>query len=233
MYQDIEYNDLRGSSLKIFVKERPDIPAASLRTEEIKIPGRDGILLKTDGSFEPTDIKIKFNYIGEESRWGERWRTAQKWLSARNSKLFFSDDESVFFKISHVELDENERTSRRVGNFNAVFKTLDGLHYLRAGELEYSINDVKWNAHELAHPTYKIIGEGNCTLVVNGNEMKANITQNLTIDTDRMIAYRNDGVIKNTSVTGYYDNLYLISGENKIEISKGFELKVIPNWRCR
>lgn len=35
----------------------------------------------------------------------------------------------------------------------------------------------------------------------------------------------------NTSVTGDYDNLILIEGRNKIEITDGFELKVIPNWR--
>ena len=30
---------------------------------------------------------------------------------------------------------------------------------------------------------------------------------------------------------GDYDNLILIEGRNKIEITDGFELKVIPNWR--
>lgn len=38
-------------------------------------------------------------------------------------------------------------------------------------------------------------------------------------------------LISNTSVTGDYDNLILIEGRNKIEITDGFELKVIPNWR--
>lgn len=37
--------------------------------------------------------------------------------------------------------------------------------------------------------------------------------------------------LSNTSVTGDYDNLILIEGRNKIEITDGFELKVIPNWR--
>ena len=80
-------------------------------------------------------------------------------------------------------------------------------------------------------PIYKITGEGECTLVVNDGKMVANIGQNLTIDTGRKLAYREDGTLSNTSVTGDYDNLILIEGRNKIEITDGFELKVIPNWR--
>lgn len=62
--------------------------------------------------------------------------------------------------------------------------------------------------------------------------MVANIGQNLTIDTGRKLAYREDGTLSNTSVAGDYDDLILIEGRNKIKITDGFELKVIPNWRC-
>ena len=62
-------------------------------------------------------------------------------------------------------------------------------------------------------------------------ESKEQIRKNLTIDTGRKLAYREDGTLSNTSVTGDYDNLILIEGRNKIEITDGFELKVIPNWR--
>ena len=58
-----------------------------------------------------------------------------------------------------------------------------------------------------------------------------NVGQNLTIDTDRMIAYRSDGTLNNTQVTGNYEDMYLLNGENEISFSGG-ELKVIPNWRC-
>ena len=69
-----------------------------------------------------------------------------------------------------------------------------------------------------------------CTLTVNGNEMTANVGQNLTIDTDLMIAYRQDGTLQNTAVTGDYEDLYLVPGDNVISITSGFDLKIIPNW---
>ena len=61
--------------------------------------------------------------------------------------------------------------------------------------------------------------------------MTANVGQNLTIDTDRMIAYREDGTLNNTKVSGSYEDMYLQPGNNKIEFYGG-NLKVIPNWRC-
>ena len=88
-----------------------------------------------------------------------------------------------------------------------------------------------YNPYYEAHPMYKITGEGVCTLSVNGQEMRANIGQNLTIDTERMIAYRTDGIMNNTAVSGDYQDLYLREGSNQIEITAGFDLKVIPNWR--
>lgn len=233
MYQDVEYGGIRGSSMKIYARERPSIPAARVRREGIVIPGRDGMVYQSDGTFEPTDIPVRFNYIGKETQWSERWRAAQRWLAKENAKLRFSDDDGYFFWIDHVELDENERTTGRIGNFTATFTTRDGLYYLNSGLREHSKEEIQWNPYETSHPLYKITGEGVCTLEVNGNRMTANVGQNLTIDTDRMVAYRQDGTLQNTAITGKYEDLYLTEGEIDIGISTGFDLKIIPNWRCR
>ncbi len=231
MYQDVEYNGMKGSNLRLFAKERPAIPAAKKRGEEIVVPGRDGILFRDTGEYEPTEIAIAFNYIGKEEDWARIWRRAQDWLGAMNCRLRFADDARCFFWITKVQLSEAERTSKRIGNFKATFLTRDGLYYLEDGLREYEIADVRWNPYGNAHPIYKITGEGVCALSVNGREMIANVGQNLTIDTERMMTYRTDGILQNTAVTGDYEWLYLKKGENKITITNGFRLKVIPNWR--
>ena len=156
MYQDIEYAETRGSSIKIYARERPAIPAAKKRREEITIPGRDGVLYKSDGSYEPTEIEIPFNYIGREEDWSKRWREAQRWLGKENARLRLSDDDGYFFWISYVDLSENERTSGRIGNFTATFVTRDGLHYLESGLREYVEKEIRWNPYEISHPVYKI-----------------------------------------------------------------------------
>ena len=233
MYQDVEYGGIKGSSIKIYARERPAIPAARKRREEITIPGRDGALYKSDGSYEPTEIEVQFNYIGMEEDWAKRWREAQRWLGKENARLRLSDDDGYFFWNSYVDLSENERTSRRIGNFTATFVTRDGLYYLDSGLREYGKQEIRWNPYEASHPVYKVYGEGMCTIEVNGKQMKANVGQNLTIDTERMLAYREDGTLRNTDVTGEYENLYLPEGEIRIEVSYGFDIRITPNWRCR
>lgn len=229
---DIQYNGMLGSLLKVYAKEYVSIPSASRRFKEVTIPGRDGVLHIDEQSFEETEISMQMNYIGREEQWGERWRAIQKWLSATNSELTLSDDADFFFKISRVKLSDNEKKSRRIGEFKATFITKDGLQYLRSGKMEYGIAEVLFNPYCVCHPVYVITGEGKCTLEVNGKQMKANVSEKLVIDTDLMLAYRSDGNMANTSVLGKYKDLYLLEGENDINISSGFGLKVIPNWRC-
>ena len=233
MIQDIEYAGIRGSSLKVFVRERPEIPAAKVRRTKIEIPGRDGAIYQSDEEFEETEISVSMNYIGSEIEWEGRWRRVQKWLAETNSILRFSDDTGYFFRISYVELGSNERPSARTGVFQATFVTRDGLHYLDSGLLEYSPGRVRRNPYERSKPVYKISGEGRCVLTVNGKEMEVNVGQNIAIDTERMVAYREDGTLLNTSVSGNYEDLFLQKGNNEISCTEGFDLKVIPNWRCR
>lgn len=232
MILDTEYAGMLGSSLNVYAKERPNIPPAKRRVKEIEIPGRDGKVDKYDGGYEPTEITMKFNFKDkDEDKLNARWRKIQRWLSTKNSKLIFSDDPEVFYRIRRVDLGEMERTSARIGNFTAVFVTDDGLAYAQEGTKEYLPEEVKKNIYGLSHPVYKITGEGNCVLKVNGNKMSANVHKNMIIDTERILAYNEAKELQNAMVAGKYDDLYLMQGDNEIEISPGFELKVIPNWR--
>ena len=68
---------------------------------------------------------------------------------------------------------------------------------------------------------------------MNGKEVSANVGQNLLINTDLMQAYREDGALNNTAITGDYENLYLQEGLNEISVSSGFAAEVIPKWGVR
>lgn len=231
-YTDIKYGSIFGSSLQVYAIERPAIPAPSEKVVEIEVPGRDGKLHKRTGKYNPTEIPVNFNYIGKAERWYERWREIKKWLSESDVKLRLSDDSGYFYKVSRVILNPNERISEKVGKFNAVFVTKDGLQYLESGTFKESMEVVKYNPGISCCPEYYIEGEGMCELVVNGETVKVNVSGDIIIDTERMIAYRSDGKSQNTSVTGDYELLYLKPGENNISVTGGFTCKIKPNWRC-
>jgi len=229
---DIQFNNIMGSTLGIYMKAKPAIPAASELVEKIRVPGRDGEMLVRKGIYESTSIPIEFNYIGPEEQWGQRWREAKKWLSAVDTELKFADDPSVFYKISQVIVNENEKKGRRIGVFNATFITKDGLSYLYDGKSEYDSNDKLYNPGIVSMPLYKFTGEGLCTLTVNDVTVKVNVAGDIVIDTEKMISYRSDGTAQNTALSGDYEDLYLQEGENVITVSDGFTCKVIPRWRC-
>lgn len=229
---DIEYNGMLGSNIGIYATKYPSVPAAEERIEEISVPGRSGLLHVRKKCFEQTTIPIEFNYIGKEELWNERWRQAKEWLAAMGSELSFGDDPNFYYRISKVVIGSNERMSRRTGRFVASFVTKDGLSYYKSGNAEIDCKKIPSNPGIFSQPIYKIIGEGTCILTVNGKSVEANVSQNITIDTERMISYREDGTLQNAAVSGDYEDLYLQEGENKITITNGFECKVIPRWRC-
>lgn len=229
---DITYNGIAAVEYGVRVIERPDIPAAKKQITEIEIPGRDGVLIETDGTYDDIEIKVSLNYMTEKELWAQVYRDIKRWLlSDGKRELQFSDDLDYFYKVKHVEVGESSRISKCIGVITPTF-LCEPFSYLISGKYEHDLEEVLYNPYHTAHPIYKIAGEGVCTLTVNGKEITANVGQNLTVNTELMLAYREDGTIMNTSVSGDYQDLYLQSGENEVSISAGVELKVIPNWRC-
>lgn len=227
---DVSFAGKTAKENGLAVVQRPNIPAPQKRYEQITIPGRDGDLYISDGDVEDIKIPVEFNFIGQPEDWFEHFRQAKRWLTGRG-KLQLGDDLDFFYKAKKVEIDTAERVCYEIGRFTATF-TCDGYNYVERGTAFYDVKDVLHNPYYGCCPIYQITGEGACTLTVNGNTMKANVGQNLTIDTDLMIAYREDGTMMNTKVEGDYRKLRLQEGDNTIQVTAGFGLKVAPNWRC-
>lgn len=69
---EIEYNKILASSLGLYMKNLPYIPAAVKKDSSVEIPGSDGTMYILEGGYESTKIKIDFNFIGDADRWDER-----------------------------------------------------------------------------------------------------------------------------------------------------------------
>lgn len=230
MEYDILFNNRSCRDFGILPVKRPNVQTPSKEVETIQIPGRSGILIVDHKRYEPIVLNVEFNFAAREEQWNKIFRSAKRWLLDGKGRLEFSDDADYFYQVYFVRIEDGERETRRIGRFTASF-TCDPYMYLKRGLREYDVKEVAFNPYDTAHPIYKIKGEGVCVVSVNGKEMRANIGQNLTIDTELMMSYREDRTLQNTVVTGDYENLYLKAGDNTISISKGFGVKVIPNWR--
>ena len=162
--------------------------------------------------------------------WAYTFRAAKRWLTG-SGKLKFADDQNYYYKCLICIIADTERTTKKLGKFTAEF-LCEPYMYEVSGDYALEDNDNIINIHMVSHPDYVISGSGNCTLTVNGKIMQAVVNGTLTINTDLMIAYNADGTSQNSLLTGEYEDLYFVEGENIVSISEGFILKIIPHWRC-
>lgn len=225
------YAGSRDIDYGLMVVCRPKIPAPKKRVTITAVSGRVDDVSYEDGSYEDMTIPVEFNYVTRPEQWTEEFRQAILWLR-RSGVLQFSDDLGVFYKVRYIEIAGNERSIKRLGKFTASFVCQPGSYYIDGARFITLGDDGKiTNYYSMAQPIYEITGSGLCTLTVNGKTMTADVDQTLTIDTDRLIAYKALGATANTAVTGDYDDLILVPGTNMLSVSDGFTLRVQPNWR--
>lgn len=208
----------------------PTISYGSEVVEEKTIPGRVGTLNVKTGRYTDTVISNQLEFEAESiGKYHSHAEAVRAWLLS-SEKLVYTDMEDKFFVVKKVEISDIKRRYGIYGELTVVF-TCSPSTLLKDGQYEYEPGTI-YNPKSWAQPIYKLYGSGTCTLTVNGATMTANVTDNLIIDTERMIAYKADGTLANTAVKGDYEDLYLQPGENTVSVTDGFTCKIIPNWRC-
>lgn len=223
----------------LLVYRRPSIRTSELDINTYSIPGREMDLIERSGSYQPAKVDVVFNYACAADAWGAAHRAAILWLR-KNGNLVFSDDAGFYRKVLYVDIGENERVAKRIGKFTATFVCKPGIYLVSGAEfanisaLAASTSGTAYtlqNDYSACRPVYRLTGNGECVLTVNGSSMTAAVTGNLTIDTDLKIAYKSADAVTNTAVTGDYDSLALASGENTISVTSGFTLEIQTNYR--
>lgn len=228
------YTDILNSAdYYIWLRSYPVIKRGQRKVTYKDIPGRLGTLTIKDESWSDTTVTMALDItvpVFEQRSVDEIYSQFREKIL--NSRLLYLEEISgKFFRIKNTELTGYSRESDITISVDISFTCEPG-EYLISGIREYAPEKVMKNRYTVCCPTYLITGSGNCTLNVNGNDMTAAVDKNLTINTDLMLAYQKDGTMKNNTVKGDYEDLYLVPGDNKIAITEGFNLKVIPNWRC-
>lgn len=224
----IVYKGVSSLEMGIFPKDRRiQIPPAERDVTVIEVPGRDGALHIDNQRYKTISIPVNFNYKTNEDDVMFVFRKVKKWLSG-SGKFKITYDSEYFYKCSNVIIN-NFKISGRICEFTAIFDC-EPFAYSEAGQYEITNPVYIYNDGYIAKPTYRIVGEGMCTLGVNGNAITVNVGQEVIINTSLMIAHRN-GINVNTTVTGNIEDMILKEGDNHINITQGFTLYTTPEWR--
>lgn len=222
----IIYNEKTNLDVNLLVATRPSKPSPVMQYEEVKVPG--GKTLYREKGYGDIDIPVSFNFVSRNT-WDKDFRIMKSWLLSKvNNKLKFSDDLEVFYKVNKVTIDTPERVMKKIGRFTAIFTCEP---YIYIDENERELESVLYNDYLITRPIYRIVGEGYLTLTINNKTIKANVGQELIIDTDKGLCYRN-GIVNNVALQGRYEDLFLQEGENTFSWTSGFKIYITPNWRC-
>ena len=222
----IVYNNKTNLDVNLLVLTRPSKPSSVMEYEERKVPG--GKTLYIEKGYKDIDIPVSFNFMSKYS-WDKDFRIIKNWLLRKeNNKLKFSDDLEVYYKVNKVTIDTPERIMKKIRKFEVIF-TCEPYVYIDEGERELST--ILYNNYLVSKPIYRIVGEGYLTLNINNKVIKANVGQELIIDTDKGLCYR-EGIVNNVALEGKYEDMYLLEGENTFSWTNGFKIYILPNWRC-
>lgn len=222
----IYFNDKTNLDVNLLVASRPSKPSPEMEYEEKPVPG--GKTLYREKGYRDIDITVSFNFISKNT-WDKDFRIIKQWLLSKvNNKLKFSDDLEVYYKVNIVTIETPERVMKKIGRFTVTF-TCEPYVYIDENERELST--LLNNNYLISKPIYRIVGEGYLTLNINNKVIKANVGQELIIDTDKGLCYRN-GIVNNVALDGRYEDMYLLEGNNTFSWTSGFKIYILPNWRC-
>lgn len=220
----IQYNGETEHDHGVFLYDYPEVSQAKKNYNTYTVPGRNGELISDNECLGNITISCVFSILGHNVK--QTIRNIKKWLSG-TGRLVLQDTPESFYEVLKIEYDSLERELRKYGRFTVVFICYP---YEFMNDGQFAAEYLTYNPHDRCMPLYQVNGEGVCTITVNGHIMTANVGQNLTIDTRKQIAYREDGTMLNTAIKGDYEKLWLPHGGNEIKFTNGFQLKTIPRW---
>lgn len=224
----IEYNGVKCENKGCFLYDYPNFGGGEKVYNTYAIPGMDGELVEATEYLSNLTITCIFSIISD--RVMDTIRFIRQWLSGSGT-LVVSDSPDIFYRVLKIEYSGIEREIRKYGRFTAKFVCVP-FEYLKAGQQEIEPNgaDNIFNPGDVSKPVYVIEGTGSCVLTVNNYDFTVNVTESVTIDSELQMTYDSEKNVKNTAATGDYRGLWLKRGENKVVLSSGFTVKILPKW---
>ena len=225
------FNKKSNEDLNFSIIKRPSIGMAERNYTGIDIKGHDGKLYKSE-NLNDLEITIECNFINVNiTEWHEQYRIIRSWLNnVKDNKLQLEDNAEWYYVVKKIQLDSFDRIYKVYGKFNLKFTVAPYMYYKNNNEIK--LPNMINNAYDIAQPVYRIVGNGNCTLNINGNPIDCNVNGQMTIDIahDKILEADNTYSIGKTNI-GDMSLLYLQNGINTFSYTSGFTVYITRNFR--
>lgn len=217
------YKGVNSQDLGLNLEKDPPRMTPKKRVTEITIPGRQGTLTQSDGTYEPFTRETKF-VLMDLSRVQEICA-----LYTDSGPLTFDDEPDKVYQARVVNELNPEWFTAGWRNLTVQFECQPFARelnpqtatFIAAGSL-YNVGTV-----DKAYPTIKVYGAGNITVTVNGKTFTVQgVTASAIIDCENMLAYEGSTLL---TTSGDYPVLPL--GKSTISFSGATKIEITPNWR--
>lgn len=204
----------------LLIRSLPPVAMPKMRTRIEEIDGRDGDIVTPLGfaAYDKTvEIGLTYNYDIDDV------------ISYFNSsgRVVFSNEPEKYYNFAIYDTINFERLIRF--RTAAVKFHVQPFKYSDVeGEKVFSFSGsdgsltIRNSGNYKAKPNLIITGTETVNVSLNGNQIFVidfDDSETITIDTENMNAYGVDGTLKNRKITGDYDNLVLVPGNNTISFT--------------
>lgn len=203
------YNDISSQDMGLMIVKM-DLPSrAKQEIDTIKIPGRTQPLWNLKEEYSTTNIKVSCEVSDTANV-----RDIFAWLNGRG-KLIFSDESDKYYDVNVCKAISTSRISNELKSITFDFECMPFAYATSNDPVTLNTpQTLAVGGSYPCEPIYKIYGTGNINFIVNGEALEIkDVSEHITIDTNRLIAYKNDTVLVNKTV-GLYPMLGV--GDNSI-----------------
>lgn len=224
----INFKGIDSSIFGLYVKKRPPICQAEMRNEKIEIPGRNGYLTYSDGTYRGISIPVEFFFSSDNYIYNAR--QIKEWLSGEGN-LIFSDEPDKYFKATVYSSFNIEIALKKLGQFIVIFDCQPFAYAVQNSIFTMTSPGNIVNPGNIeSQPKITVYGQRNITLYINNKPINlSNVLDFITIDSELMDCYKGNE-LKNNSMVGEFPVFQ--PGNNSVswvgEVSK---IEIIPNWR--
>lgn len=231
MNYDVIINNRSMSDRGFLAVQRPAEPSPEKKIVSNEVLSRDGAFYRDTGFYKDYEQEIEFNFmVPQQSEWAAKVRELRRIFETAET-LMFSDDQQFQRRIKLAVVGDCARLGNLIGKAT-VKLTLDPYHYFVPGQRWIKHPELyRYNEHDKSRPIYRIIGNGEATLTVNGYSCTVIVPGQIYLDTERSVAHGPESENLNANTNADYERLLLKHGDNQVSVSGDFTLWVYPNWR--
>lgn len=214
---EIKFNHQSSLEMNLRLESYPSVPIANEEYEEVAVEGRNGTLIINKGTYKNRVIPFIFTFLSDDIH--QNFDVIYEWLTnVKDNRLFYGRTDRVYI-VKRVNFGDFEQEFKTFGQFKVEFICEPFKQDANPTNVTLtSQKDVYYLGTQPGDTLFKVCGNGNIQLSVDGETMVINEVSNYVEIDSKLLQVRNqDGTSKDNDTIGNF--VQLSYGANRVSWS--------------